>query len=297
MHIPLVTSSNNNIQGYLGLSNFEDSHSQSSHNRRLPLQTEYPKRFALQCSFDSEANATPKIIYLESFSMHFASLHRHHLTPYHQNQASTSPLAFLDDPFRSHSSTFLFFSTIVLAAALVFQLMRHHYHRARKYSGGCPSCAQFRKALDPAAKSDFLSDMSLDYDEVESAKSQWAWSNGATPGSELCTEDSLGMRKGSDHNEGLGLRGAPTFYTPLTRSAMKSGGYPEAYCDVHTPGKENMVIRDASSIDVELNKARMEQSERNRLPSWPATLQKVVVGEVKEGMIAKRRRSTLGRLG
>jgi hypothetical protein len=152
---------------------------------------------------------------------------------------------------------------------------------------------------EAGGKRDLVGGASVDYDRLESEITQWSWSNdGAMSNSELCTGDLLGLREGSEHYSysDMAISASSNFYTPLTRSTpTKSRAYQGVYCDAHTPCGSHMSIRDLNPADADLYKARTEQSERNRLSSWPAALQKVVVGDVKEGVIAKRRRSTLKR--
>jgi hypothetical protein len=231
-----------------------------------------------------------------------ASHYRQHPTPAPGNQASTSPLAFLDDPFRNLSSTFLFFSTILLASALTLRLMHHHYHRARTYSGTCPSCAKMWKSSDAATEPSPLP--TAHNDRPGSSNSQWAWKNGGTPFPELRTADSSPMQEDSDPYSDWRVTASSTFYTPLTHNlnTALSHSFGEAYCDAHssaTSTNNNFTTTtaflnpDLGSAD--LAKARREQSERCNQPTWPAALQKVVVGDVKDSLIAKRRRSTLKR--
>lgn len=125
------------------------------------------------------------------------------------------------------------------------------------------------------------------------------WTNGARTDSELWTGDLLGLREGSDYCEDPRVFASSAFYTPLTRSATVSTyGNQQAYCDTHSrSGKKCTATMNVRLADVDPNKARKEQIERARVRNWPAALQKVVVGDVKESGIAKRRRSTLGRRG
>jgi hypothetical protein len=148
-------------------------------------------------------------------------------------------------------------------------------------------------------KRDLVGGAGVASDSLESEITQWSCSNdGATSNSELCTGDLLSLREGSEHYSysDMAISASSHFYTPLTRSTpTKSCAYQGVYCNAHTPRGSHMSIRDLNPADAELDKARMEQSERNMLSSWPAALQKVVVRDVKEGVIAKRRRSTLKR--
>jgi hypothetical protein len=223
--------------------------------------------------------------------MNMASPHRQIPTAVPANQATTSPFAFLDDPFQKPSSTFLFFSTILLTSALILGLMRHHYHRVRTYFGTCPSCTQIWKVSEPNPLP------TAHKDGPNSSSSQWAWATGGTPFPDLRTADPAGMPEDSDPYSDLRVTASSTFYTPVSQNvnAAPRCTYDEAYYDAHsTVTSINTTAYQISELDgVGLAKVRREQSERCKQPTWPAALQKVVVGDVKDSLIAKRRRSTL----
>jgi hypothetical protein len=151
--------------------------------------------------------------------------------------------------------------------------------------------------LEAGAEGDVVAGAGVDYDSLESEMTRCSWSDdGATSNSELCTGDLPALREGNEHYNEMIISASSTFYTPLTRGTpTKANGHQGVYSDAHTPGASHITTQDLNPADADLHKARTEQSERNRLSSWPAALQKVVVGEVKESLIAKRRRSTLKR--
>jgi len=136
-------------------------------------------------------------------------------------------------------------------------------------------------------------------DEPGSSSSQWAWATGGTPFPDLHTADPAGIREDSDPCSDMRVTASSTFYTPLSQNVntAPSYTYDEAYYDTHsTVTSTNTATYQNSEVDgVDLAKVRREQSERCKQPSWPAALQKVVVGDVKDSLIAKRRRSTLKR--
>jgi hypothetical protein len=111
--------------------------------------------------------------------------------------------------------------------------------------------------------------------------------------------DPAGVQEESESSRNLRVTASSTFYTPLSQNFRTAPSYnsDNAYYD------ENRVLISNSTTayqhpeieGVDLAKARREQSERSKQPSWPAALQKVVVGDVKDSLIAKRRRSTLKR--
>ena len=108
-------------------------------------------------------------------------------------------------------------------------------------------------------------------------------------------EKCLCLRGGSDHYGDLGMTASSTFCTTISRNTTtKSPGCLEAYCGAHTSSTKNKT-RDRSMTDIELVEANIEKDEKSRQTEWPAALQRVVMGEVKESLIAKRRSSTLKR--
>jgi hypothetical protein len=217
--------------------------------------------------------------------------HRHPLTVGPRNLTSSSPFASLDDPFSDLFATFLFFSTAILAAMLVFKLVRLHYVRFRHYYRNCPLCTQIRHQLNTARTLHIRVDGNCEV--LESGNGQRAWNDTAIPDSELIEMDTVGLREDSDHSGESTVSASSNFYTPLPRNAAAtaSRGYQERDCNTNS-----QTTRDRRLDDVNLARARRKQIDRNRLPEWPANLQKVVVvGDVKESLIAKRRRSTLGR--
>jgi hypothetical protein len=113
---------------------------------------------------------------------------------------STPPLAFLDDPFRSYSSTLLFLGTTGLAAALVSRLMGHHWRRDKRYSGECPLCEQSRKELMIAGK-DLVKD--VESEGLGSEETRREWPHAATPSSNGYAGERLGSGGRSGHCEDL----------------------------------------------------------------------------------------------
>ena len=226
--------------------------------------------------------------------MTFASLdHQQHLTTSPQTRASSSPLAFLDDPFHSHTSTFLFFSTIILASLLIFHLMRHHYHRA-KYFNACPACAQIQAELDETAGQNPQA-RDIAHAGLDSALRRWPWRKDAPPSSsESLTGNLFDQGDGTHYYSAPAITPSSTFYTPLSRSTTApSNGYQGVYCDLHSASGSITALQDSGFTHTDLDGVKGEQSERNRVSRWwPAALQQVVVGDVKESLIAKRR-STL----
>jgi hypothetical protein len=275
---------------------FQNSHALRAHcsqSPALPPETSNSSSFGDHHQSPVVTNTTSKIITLKCLSMNMASSHRQLPKAAPADEASTSPFAFLDDPFHKPSSTFLFFSTIILASVLILGLMRHHYHRARTHFGPCPSCAQIRQLADLNPLS------SAHKDGPNSSSSQCAWASGGTPFPDLQMADPAGVQEESESSRNLRVTASSTFYTPLSQNFRTAPSYnsDNAYCD------ENRVLISNSTTayqhpeieGVDLAKARREQSERSKQPSWPAALQKVVVGDVKDSLIAKRRRSTLKR--
>lgn len=118
------------------------------------------------------------------------------------------------------------------------------------------------------------------------------------------TADLTNVRGGNGDYDELdpSVAASSFFHTPLTTrtTPTQTPKYHEAYCAAHTPTRKNSNsdpghTRADADMEADLHKARTEQSEGNKASRWPAMLQKVVVGEVTESVIAKRRRSTLGR--
>lgn len=130
---------------------------------------------------------------------------------------------------------------------------------------------------------------------MESGKSPWPWSNGLpTTTSELRTGDLIGLREGSTTSvhstPSLDLPDSTSlpFHTPRTHADQAS-----LYCPTHTHSPA-LACESGSA----LAKARAEQSHRYTrsntgrvIGDWPpVALQRVVVvGEVGEGAVAKRR--------
>ncbi|KAF7510241.1 hypothetical protein GJ744_006937 [Endocarpon pusillum] len=229
--------------------------------------------------------------------MTFASLdYQQHLTTSPQNRASTSPLAFLDDPFHSYTSAFLFFSTIILASLLIFHLMRYHYRRAKEYSSACLACAQIQ-AESGATTSQNPQARDIAHTGLDSALNRWPRRNeAAPPSSESLTGNLFDQGDGNYHYGPPTITPSSTFYTPLSRSTtVPSNVYQGLHCDLHSASGSITDLQDSGFTNTSLDGVGGEQSERNRVSRWwPVALQQVVVGDVKESSIAKRR-STLKR--
>jgi hypothetical protein len=230
--------------------------------------------------------------------MPFPSLHRTLARPCYRGPESTSALAFLNDPFRTNISTLLFFATVTFATALIFNLLRYHYRRSQDYCGACAKCEQIRKESEAAQGQDGRKEFTghVDYDGLESGRSGSTGTPGAAIGDDMRTDDLLGFGRDSTNFPGFDSNDSSIFYTPRTRSAMSEP------CSSHR-GQHNDLSHDSVNIprrlqsrsaDLRLGQARGEQAERaRRMHHWPVALQKVVVGDVQEGVIAKRRRLTL----
>ena len=135
----------------------------------------------------------------------------------------------------------------------------------------------------------------FNYDGLESGKSSCSWLDGARNGSEVSTGEVLGLSAGSEHYPDPGHARSCMFHTPLTGSILfKALGYQEGQSDPQILMEKNRTARVPHWLDPELEKVRKEESERMKWPNWPVRLQEVVVGDVKESGIAKRR-LTVGR--
>lgn len=181
---------------------------------------------------------------------------------------------------------------MTFAAVLVFYLMRHHWRCVRNYSAVFSSCEQCQEKLVASGASTSNAGMlrDIDYDSLESGKNGSAWCEEASTGSEYCTGDiDLQVGDGCSH-ERWGIKSA-LFYTPATsRAPSRSREYRGAPCGCQTSSGENM---EGNKRDAELAKTRIGEGDRARVAGRPAALQRVVVGDIRESMIAKRR-LTLG---
>jgi hypothetical protein len=179
--------------------------------------------------------------------------------------------------------------------------MRHHFRRAKSYVGVCPGCERVRRELRAAPTTfggsglgvlEQLKDVDDEYGyrTVQSEDSDYNWSVDATLGSESRMGGLSSITEGSGYRDDVRPSGSSIFYTPTSRTKISgSGGYRDVYCAAHTRGGSGEYTGSAYLADNELEEARRTQRERMRGPKWPAALQKVVVGDVKEGGIAKRR--------
>ncbi len=229
--------------------------------------------------------------------MAFSSLHHQHQEASPQNRASASPLAFLDDPLHSATSTFLFLSTIILASLLIFHLMRHHYHRAKKYTSACPACRQTQPKLGDVTRQN-LQATSTERTGLDSARGEWYWKNEVSPSSaQSHTGNLFDLGDGTQYYSGPTITPSSTFYTPLSHSTRTpSNVYQGVYCDIHSASGNVTAVQHSGFTHTDLDGVNRERSNRDSMSGWwPAALQQVVVGDVGESLIAKRRRSTLKR--
>jgi hypothetical protein len=135
----------------------------------------------------------------------------------------------------------------------------------------------------------------FEYDALESGKSSCNWSAGAKSGSEIFTGDSFGLREEIGHYPEQRHARSCAFHTPLTGGLLfKALGYQEGQSDPQILLEKNRTARVPHWLDPELQRVRKEESERAKWSNWPVRLQQVVVGDVKESGIAKRR-LTVGR--
>ena len=232
--------------------------------------------------------------------MHSASLDGNHPSYRCLDPRSTTLLTFLDDPFSTPYSTFLFFITIAFATVLLICLLRHHYTRSKRYSGSCRWCDQLRQGGRAAGRhaggaKDERASNHLGFDSLANEKRSRSGSDRVRNGSEISTSDWFGLQQDSGLHAELGHAESCTFHTPRTGSMLsRAFGHQGEHYDAQILMEKNRTAREPHWLDPQLGKVRKEESERAKWPSWPVKLQQVVVGDVKESGIAKRR-LTLGR--